>query len=87
MNLINTFIVFDVIGTASHPNISVYCHGTPHEEAININKILRIFPASIRESKNCTGIMLDNNMIFYIDEPFTEVLRRLANVSSNEFDY
>lgn len=87
MNLINTFIVFEVIGTANHPNVSVYCHDKPHEEAININKITRIFPASIKASKNCTGIMLDNNTIFYIDDTFNGVLRRLANVSSNEFDY
>lgn len=87
MNLINTFVVFDIIGTASHPNVGVYYHNDPHQEAINISKIQRIFPASIKESKNCTGIMMDNNMIFYINDTFNEVLRRLASVSNDEFDY
>lgn len=82
-----TFVVFNIIGTSTHYNSnSVYASEKERREAINMDKIVKIFPASIKEYPNCTGILLDNHSVLFTDDTFDGVMRYISNMRSDDYD-
>lgn len=81
------FLVINVIATASHHSAnSVYTSEKERKEAINMNKIVKIFPATIKEYPNCTGILLDNNSVIFTDDTFDGFMHYISNMRSDDYD-
>lgn len=81
------FLVINVIATSTHYSAnSVYTHEKEHKEAINIDKIVKIFPATIKDYPNCTGILLDNYSVIFVDDTFDGFMRYISNMRRDDYD-
>lgn len=81
------FLVINVIATSTHYSAnSVYTHEKERKEAINIDKIVKIFPATIKDYPNCTGILLDNYSVIFIDDTFDGFMRYISNMRRDDYD-
>lgn len=77
------FLGINVIATASHYSVnSVYTSEKERKEAINMDKIVKIFPATIKGYPNCTGILLDNNSVIFVDDPFDVFMQYIRDIST-----
>lgn len=77
-----SFIVISVIATSTHYSTnSVYTSEKERKEAINMDKIVKIFPAAITDNPNCTGILLDNNSVIFIDDTFDGFMQYISSIS------
>lgn len=81
------FLVINVIATSTHYSAnSVYTHEKERKEAINIDKIVKIFPATIKDYPNCTGILLDNYSVIFVDDTFDGFMRYISNMRRDDYD-
>ena len=81
------FLVINVIATSTHYSAnSVYTHEKERKEAINIDKIVKIFPATIKDYPNCTGILLDNYSVIFVDDTFDGFMRYISNMRKDDYD-
>lgn len=79
------FFRCEVIGYASGTGVNPYTVNNPHTEAINLDQLIRIFPASIKEYPNCTGLMMTNNMTLFISYTFDEITTKLRELKRDAF--
>lgn len=81
------FLVINVIATSTHYSAnSVYTHEKERKEAINMDKIVKIFPATIKDHPNCTGILLDNYSVIFVDDTFDGFMRYINNMRRDDYD-
>lgn len=78
-----TFLGINAIATSTHYSTnSVYTPEKERKEAINMDKIVKIFPAAIKDNPNCTGILLDNNSVIFVDDPFDVFMQYIRDIST-----
>lgn len=75
----------NVVGYASGAGVNPYTLDKPHTEAINLDQVVRIFPASLKEYPNCTGLMMTNNTTLFVEATFTEIVDNLINLRRDAF--
>ncbi len=75
----------EVVGYANGAGVNPYTVDSPHAEAINLDQVIRIFPASIKEYPNCTGLMMTNNTTLFISETFDEITTKLEGLKRDAF--
>ena len=81
------FLGINVIATSTHYSAnSVYTHEKERKEAINMDKIVKIFPATIKDYPNCTGILLDNYSVVFVDDTFDGFMWYISNISNMRRD-
>ena len=81
------FLVINVIATSTHYSAnSVYTSEKERKEAINMDKIVKVFPAVIKDNPNCTGILLDNNSVIFTDDTFDGFMRYISNMRRDDYD-
>lgn len=81
------FLAINVIATSTHYSAnSVYTHEKERKEAINMDKIVKIFPATIKDHPNCTGILLDNYSVIFVDDTFDGFMRYISNMRRDDYD-
>ena len=79
------FFRCEVVGYASGTGVNPYTVNNPHTEAINLDQVIRIFPASIKEYPNCTGLMMMNNTTLFISYTFDEITTKLEGLRRDAF--
>lgn len=79
------FFRSEVVGYASGTGANPYTVENPHIEAINLDQVIRIFPASIKEYPNCTGLMMTNNTTLFISYTFDEITTKLEGLRRDAF--
>ena len=77
------FLGINVIATSTHHSAnSVYTFKKERKEAINMDKIVKIFPAAIKDNPNCTGILLDNYSVIFVDDTFDGFMQYISSIST-----